>query len=582
MTAHSNTAQHKKSISWGKWLLSLVLVLLGAVFAAYWLLPVDRILEDRLKLWLSSQGVQAEFHISTLSGTRSVVEDIGLADSDAIRIGRVEATYTLAGLREKHIDTLTVSGLRLTVTETAEDKAQVEGLDWRAASGDDADTEPLALPFNRLTVEDAQLTYQPLAGAPIVLRGDLTLNADYTGALHIAEFTLPLEKPEQGEILLTGLSVRRDAPDAPFALALDSIAHVTGGKAWFTPLKATGSITRARDGQELGGIMTITDLRGLWAVNAKGEADLDAGTWNINFEQPPMTFETGILQPDMLFPVLRGSVGQTSGAISLRGSVSQPAEGAMTSEGELVLQDAGMVVKDIPVNKVNGTLAFSSLWPPSTKGRQSLTVGEILLGLPLSNGKLHFTLAKDGTTRFDPSTWDWAGGQLQTGGASLNLYKPALPDITLSARGIALEHLLSGLLQKGVSATGRLSGTIPVRFTVQREAMIEGGRLATEGGGVVRYTPDTESPLQKGSSIQTDILLSAMENFHYDELDMTINSKSEHELEVVLHVKGRNPELYNGQMIELNINLTGNLLDIVQSGMDVYTLPERLQEQLTQ
>lgn len=110
--------------------------------------------------------------------------------------------------------------------------------------------------------------------------------------------------------------------------------------------------------------------------------------------------------------------------------------------------------------------------------------------------------------------------------------------------------------------------------------MIRNGRLDTKGGGVVRYVPGAESALQKGSSFQTDLLLQAMENFHYETLYMTINSKTPEELEVALHVKGRNPELYSGQTIELNVNLTGNLLNAVQSGMDIYTLPERLQEQL--
>jgi len=93
---------------------------------------------------------------------------------------------------------------------------------------------------------------------------------------------------------------------------------------------------------------------------------------------------------------------------------------------------------------------------------------------------------------------------------------------------------------------------------------------------------DSDGPLQKGHSLQTDLLLSALENFHYSVLDMKLRNIDEDNLEVKLHVKGNNPELYDGQTIELNVNLTGNLLDVARSGLQFYTLPERLEEQLTQ
>jgi hypothetical protein len=583
MHTHSSSASHKNSIKAVKWLAVIIVFLLVTGIITYFFLPIDRLLESKLKTWLHTQGIDAEFTLSTLSTTELGIRNASLAPENAIAFDSLSATYSFAELSRGKIDHVQLSGLKATVTETAEGQPNISGLETLLNNGNTIPDEKgfilPALPFDTLTAENSQIFYKRLNGEIIRLVGDVTLHNTYTGEIRITEASLPLGEEE---IILSNILLKRTEPDAPFIFTLENIAHITSKKAYFSPLSAEGEITLARDYRALNSTITIHDLRQLWALNLKADAQLDAGTWNVIFEQPPMQFESGIIQPDMLFPVLRGAVSQVGGTISIKGNAGKDAEGDMHSTATLTFGNLAATIKDVPVNGVNGNVELSSLYPPATQGKQTLRINEIVLGLPLKNGKMAFTLNEDGKVMFQPSTWQWAGGELKTAGASLNLYKPSLPDVTLSAKGLALEELLSSLLQKGISATGKLSGVLPIHFTKDHEAMIRKGSLVAEAGGVVRYTPTNDSPLQKGSSFQTDLLLSAMENFHYDVLTMNINSKTEHEVEVLLHVKGRNPQLYDGQTIELNINLNGNLLDIVQSGMNVYTLPERLQEQLMQ
>lgn len=132
-----------------------------------------------------------------------------------------------------------------------------------------------------------------------------------------------------------------------------------------------------------------------------------------------------------------------------------------------------------------------------------------------------------------------------------------------------------------MSATGTLSGSIPVRFE-NGKPVIENGLLKTEGGGVVKYAPQEGSALQKGSSAQTDILLNAMQNFEYEYLTLKVDSIDGDTLNVQLSTKGKNPDLYGGKPIELNVNLTGNLWDIARSGSETIAIPKRIEEQLTQ
>lgn len=574
--------QYKKTIRAFAYFLAMVAFLMVGISILTVILPVDSILENQARQWLQEKGIDADFTIAALNAKNLAVENIRLHESEDVQIGRIHAQYTLRSLTSGHVQTAEIEDASLVLRDTGKgiSLAGLESLFQADASEETTGTALPSLPFDLLTVRNFNLRYQPQATEALRMKAHGTLKGDYTGEIIVDEARIPLGNEH---ILLSNLRLTRAKPDDDFAFALERIAHITEQKAYFTPLKASGRITLARDNTYASGTITISDLRDVWILNIQGEAQLDKGTWNMTFDQPIIHFESGILQPDMLFPVLRGRVAQASGGLSLKGAFSKSsAEAEITSEGELRFSELAAVVQDIPVSGVNGVLKLSSLWPLASDGQQLLDVKEIQLGLPLSNGQLKVTLDKDGTAHFAPSIWEWANGRLQTAGATINLYDPKLPDMTLSAQDLALEELLSSLLQQGLSTTGKLSGTIPVHFTKEGEAMIKDGRLDTKGGGVVRYLPGAESPLQKGSSFQIDLLLQALENFHYETLYMTINSKTPSELEVALHVKGRNPELYSGQTIELNVQLTGNLLDVVQSGMDVYTLPERLQEQLVQ
>lgn len=556
-----------------------LLALLLVAMLSLWLLPVDKLLAQQLRQWLNEQGIALEFDLSTLTASHATLRDIHLKNSSALQLENLDISYSLGSLRRGSAKSVHVSGLRLTLHQTEEGGIVIDGLALPASDAGDKSVALPVLPFDTLKADDLHLIYQPIAGDAITLTAQAQLNGDYTGSFTISEASVPL--PE-GEALITNLILSRPDTAQPITLKLENIAHLTGKKAYFSPLTAHGSINIARDNDALDGIMTIEDLRHLWRLDIAGATQLKTGEWNIAFDQPAISFESGIIQPDMLFPVLRGLVTQATGATSIKGNARGTADGNWSSEGEIRFEAMSASVKDIPINGLNGTVKLASLWPPATAGEQSLAVDEIVLGLPLRDGRLRFSLAADGTAQFQPSTWKWAQGTLQTGKASVNIYTPNLPDMTLTANHLALEELLAGLLKEGISASGTLNGSIPVHFTKDHAAMITNGKLSADTGGVVRYNPTDESPLQKGGSFQTDLLLGALENFHYEQLSMTINSTDADALQVLLHVKGRNPNLYDGQSIELNINLNGNLFDVIQSGMSIYTLPERLEEQLAQ
>jgi hypothetical protein len=75
-------------------------------------------------------------------------------------------------------------------------------------------------------------------------------------------------------------------------------------------------------------------------------------------------------------------------------------------------------------------------------------------------------------------------------------------------------------------------------------------------------------------------LLQALENFRYEALRITLDGRTDAEMDIGLHVQGANPELYDGYPIEFNLDLEGELANILRSGLASYQIPERIREQM--
>lgn len=443
-----------------------------------------------------------------------------------------------------------------------------------AFTKDGSDAEPEALAYAllnelaiqqeewRLSMERGEISLQPLSLASHP--GSASLHA------------IRLELAETMEIETITVESSTEAPGT-LQLKMDGITHVTGQKPYFRPLRASADISYDLPEQMAKATYVLGDRNGQWSMEGAGSYEWQAGTWQTNANLLPVQFETGILQPDELFPILRGKVQQVRGGIS--GEVKIGSES--TGSGTIHVDKFSASVEDTPVRGVSGTVRFSSLNPLSTNGQQMLEIGEIVLGLPLSEGKLPFSLIKNTTLKMGATRWRWAGGTLKTEPMTINLTSMNVDQMRLDAEAILLESLLANLLEQGLSATGTLSGSIPVRFE-NGKPVIENGLLKTEGGGVVKYAPQEGSALQKGSSAQTDILLNAMQNFEYEYLTLKVDSIDGDTLNVQLSTKGKNPDLYGGKPIELNVNLTGNLWDIARSGSETIAIPKRIEEQLTQ
>ncbi|MBF0585179.1 MAG: YdbH domain-containing protein [Magnetococcales bacterium] len=164
----------------------------------------------------------------------------------------------------------------------------------------------------------------------------------------------------------------------------------------------------------------------------------------------------------------------------------------------------------------------------------------------------HFQLLRaactllDAAVTVDPSHWQWS---------------PPAGQTVIRLSDLALEKLTRLVAVQGVDITGQLSGEIPVALSADGVSITE-GRLSTDQPGTVRLAADLLQQLA-GENGLPEIVVKALENYHYQRLSLAVNRDMDGEYLVLLQAMGNNPDLDNGRPVALNLNLSGQLDQII-------------------
>jgi hypothetical protein len=199
------------------------------------------------------------------------------------------------------------------------------------------------------------------------------------------------------------------------------------------------------------------------------------------------------------------------------------------------------------------------------------------IGLPLTNGLLTFDLQPEQLV-VEQLRWQFAEGRISAAPFTIGSAGIGFAT-TLTAERLSLDEIFALTELDGLSGEGTMHGTLPITVA-GAEAIILGGELVSDGPGWVRYRPaQAPAALQAGGE-NVNLLLQALENFRYDKLRLTIDGRTDAEMDVGLHIAGANPDLYDGYPIEFNLNLEGALGNILRSGLAGYQIPERIRERM--
>jgi hypothetical protein len=129
----------------------------------------------------------------------------------------------------------------------------------------------------------------------------------------------------------------------------------------------------------------------------------------------------------------------------------------------------------------------------------------------------------------------------------------------------------------GLSGAGIIDGVLPVELGAAAFT-IAGGRLTARAPGWLRYRADAVPTAWQGGDAGVTLLLQALENFRYDQLEITLDGATDASMVVGLAVRGANPDLYDGHPIELDVDLEGELASILQCSLSGYRIPRQIED----
>lgn len=432
-----------------------------------------------------------------------------------------------------------------------------------------------------LTIDDpvAPITVQIAPGA-VTAVGEFDVTGAYEGRIRLADSKLDLPDlgiAAEGLRLDARLDENGNIPRGSFKVGrlLQILDPMT------VPLSLAGTLRGRNDRYEASVAVEPADPT-IQVARPLANLDLqyDAKTGRAGLRLPPtaLDFSLGGLQPGDLSPLLlpfQSVTGRAELAADLTVAPGPP-------NGTARLNLTGLSLKrgEVSIQGVDLSLGLTGLQPPQSPPGQTLSVGSIEVGVPIQSIETTFQVLPGATlpgTQIEALSFVLGGGRFSLKDTRIE------PDtdrfaLELQVDNLALENILPQIGIEGLSGEGGLSGSLPIQV-IGRSVVIDGGKLSAAQPGILSYRsaalssslpPDADALELFQSPV--DLAILALQNFHYDELTITVDKEGDGRSKLFLELGGKNPDVLEGYPFKFNINLTGNvnpILDAVQRGVEL-------------
>jgi hypothetical protein len=239
----------------------------------------------------------------------------------------------------------------------------------------------------------------------------------------------------------------------------------------------------------------------------------------------------------------------------LRGDVLASLEGDLLTAG----------FRDLAVEQVNPGISVSSI---RFTGDYTAPVAILLEGqLDIQEAEARFL---EGMLRIPSGFYD-----LREGSGS----------VPVEMQDLSLARLMEVYPAEGLGGSGLLSGRIPVSLSRDGVQVLE-GRVSAEAPGGRLQLPADKLQAMLGNNQAMNLVVQALQNFHYSVLSSTIDYDKTGKLTLGLRIEGDNPDVRGGQPVVLNLNLEDDipalLTSLQLSGRVNEAVTERVRELLQQ
>lgn len=283
------------------------------------------------------------------------------------------------------------------------------------------------------------------------------------------------------------------------------------------------------------------------------------GSADVNIET--LKFTRQGLQPQNLVKSLSGKIGGVEGSVSTAIKLEFGEGRALKSYGTTTFNNLDFGVLAGTVQGLNGDLEFTSFFPLETSGRQTLKLRSFDPGFPLPEGEVEFELLP-GKMKIHRAEWAVGEGSIYI--------EPLLWDFeALENRAVlAVDNVvIQDVIKKGddskLEITGAMSGRLPILVSGVN-VNVEDGRLSVPTGGNIRFN-HTGTDLAGAQNQAVGVAFDALKDFEYDLFELDVNGPLDGLVRLRTVFSGSNKEVYGGQPFEFDVELEGELLNLMRN-----------------
>ncbi|MDX2074525.1 MAG: YdbH domain-containing protein [Alphaproteobacteria bacterium] len=171
----------------------------------------------------------------------------------------------------------------------------------------------------------------------------------------------------------------------------------------------------------------------------------------------------------------------------------------------------------------------------------------------------------------------WEGAVVSAKEVAFSFGEPKPIHIPLRIEKLPLTTLLAMISSDKASGTGTVSGNTELIIFPDGNFSLGNGTFTAGKDGLIQLSPE----VLPGDAPQMEIARQALANFHYKDLRLTLSPDKRGKVSIRLNLEGNNPDALGGRPVKLNINLSGDVLELLQQTIMPMADPTRLIEKDT-
>lgn len=263
----------------------------------------------------------------------------------------------------------------------------------------------------------------------------------------------------------------------------------------------------------------------------------------------------------------------------------------------LLMASTGLNLDIKPYKLVTENISLNALWSESQKWQGEMVIPSVTItglqdGMPPFSTNINFTLDAEnlsakiimnddngliktdmelflpvasptsGNLNIKQIQFPFGGGLISSGAINvpLDMQNPILFAINL--QNVNLADTLGKLSNERVKGVGKISGMFPIIYNPDGTVILKDGMAQDINEGIISVSPE----LLPGDNAGVELARTLLQNFHYTRLKIMVSSK-EDKSAINLVLEGKNPDNDSKRPIKFNINLTGDIMPLIEQSI---------------